>query len=262
MTQEEKAKAYDEALKVLHKYDGAHIMFTQDLKEEMFPELKESEDERIRKALIEFVKSRGGFKQEYIAWLENKAEQKPAWSKEDENHIDSLLERLKGLCRNEFIRTRFAINEDEDWLKSIKDRVLPQPKQEWNEEDEIYISDVLWCVEQARKVAKDENDMGTTWCAENWLKSIKDRIQPQPKQEWSEEDEDKLKTVISFMNSNPAINPFYDKMCLKDWLKSLKDRYTWKPSDEQMEALEKECIAHSNYELCRLLEQLKKLRGE
>ena len=46
---EEKAKCYDEALKVLHKYDGANIMFTQDLKEEMFPELKESEDERIRK---------------------------------------------------------------------------------------------------------------------------------------------------------------------------------------------------------------------
>ena len=52
MTQEEKARAYDEALKVLHKYDGANIMFTQDLKEEMFPELKESEDEMIRKEII------------------------------------------------------------------------------------------------------------------------------------------------------------------------------------------------------------------
>ena len=37
----------------------------------IFPELLESEDDRIRKELIEFVKSRGGFKQEYIAWLEN-----------------------------------------------------------------------------------------------------------------------------------------------------------------------------------------------
>lgn len=56
---EEKAKAYDEALKVLHKYDGANIMFTQDLKEEMFPELKKSKnentDEKIRKALIKLV---------------------------------------------------------------------------------------------------------------------------------------------------------------------------------------------------------------
>ena len=57
MTQEEKAKAYDEALKVLHKYDGANIMFTQSLKEEMFPELKEeTEDEKIRQLLLRFVK--------------------------------------------------------------------------------------------------------------------------------------------------------------------------------------------------------------
>lgn len=47
----EKAKAYDEALKVLHKYDGVNIMFSQSLKEEMFPELKESEDERMRKCV-------------------------------------------------------------------------------------------------------------------------------------------------------------------------------------------------------------------
>ena len=45
--------------------------------EHFFPELKESEDERIRKELIEFVKSRGGFKQEYITWLEKQKEKKP-----------------------------------------------------------------------------------------------------------------------------------------------------------------------------------------
>ena len=74
----EKAKAYDEALKVLHKYDGANIMFTQDLKEEMFPELKESEDEKIRKGIIrnlEYLMDRAeGFVKdelkERIAWLE------------------------------------------------------------------------------------------------------------------------------------------------------------------------------------------------
>ena len=55
LTIEQKAKAYDEALKVLHKYDGANIMFTQDLKEEMFPELKEEdEDERTRKEIVRF----------------------------------------------------------------------------------------------------------------------------------------------------------------------------------------------------------------
>jgi len=37
---------------------------------------EESKDERIRKELIEFVKSRGGFKQEYIAWLETQGAHK------------------------------------------------------------------------------------------------------------------------------------------------------------------------------------------
>ena len=65
-----------------------------------------------------------------------KIEQKPAeWSEEDEQHVDSLLKRLEGLCRNEFERTRFAINEDKDWLKSLKNRI--QPKQELSEEDDI-----------------------------------------------------------------------------------------------------------------------------
>jgi hypothetical protein len=48
---------------------------------------------------------------------------KPVWSEEDEQHIDSLLKRLDGLCRNEFERTRFAINEDKDWLESLKERI-------------------------------------------------------------------------------------------------------------------------------------------
>ena len=48
---------------------------------------------------------------------------KSTWSEEDEEHIDSLLKRLDGLCRNEFERTRFAINEDKDWLKSLKQRI-------------------------------------------------------------------------------------------------------------------------------------------
>ena len=58
-----------------------------------------------------------------IAWLEKQGRQKPAWSEEDEQHIDSLLKRLEGLCRNEFERTRFAISEDKDWLKSLKERI-------------------------------------------------------------------------------------------------------------------------------------------
>lgn len=56
--------------------------------------------------------------------FKNQSEQKPTdWSEEDKEHIDSLLKRLEGLCRNKFERTRFAISEDENWLKSLKERI-------------------------------------------------------------------------------------------------------------------------------------------
>lgn len=80
---EQKAKAYDEALKVLHKYDGTNIMFSQGLKEEMFPELRESEDERIKKEITELVmlptwKTEKEFhrRKELVAWLEKQGEKK------------------------------------------------------------------------------------------------------------------------------------------------------------------------------------------
>ena len=179
MTTEEKAKAYDEALERARKlYEQGTI--TESLGY-VFPELKESEDERIRKAIISGMKSlqeKGKYTEfahipmnDVFAWLEKQGEQKPtiemitseeslgidsetynkivdeciygekksqrmisaeakeamydkpAWSEKDEQHIDSLLKRLDGLCRNEFERTRFAINEDEDWLKSLKVRI-------------------------------------------------------------------------------------------------------------------------------------------
>ena len=53
-----------------------------------------------------------------------KIEHKTALSEKDNEHVNSLLKRLDGLCRKEFTTTRFAINEDEDWLKSLKESTL------------------------------------------------------------------------------------------------------------------------------------------
>lgn len=138
MTQEEKAKRYDEALeraKNLHKdaIDMGNSIRAKQC-EIIFPELKESEDKKIRKELTEFLKSASEGRLDiltpyktfgkWLTWLEKQGEQKPTeWSEEDGKHIDSLLKRLDGLCRNEFERTRFAISEDEDWLKSLKERI-------------------------------------------------------------------------------------------------------------------------------------------
>lgn len=61
MTQEEKAKAYDEALErakemITAMTDKGGVAKIDDI-QYLFPELKESEDERIRKGLIEIFNS-------------------------------------------------------------------------------------------------------------------------------------------------------------------------------------------------------------
>lgn len=70
MTEKEKAKAYDDAIERAKKLYGKGIT------EEIFPELKESEDERIKKAIIEFFESEDDNttyslvrKKDIIAWL-------------------------------------------------------------------------------------------------------------------------------------------------------------------------------------------------
>ena len=73
----------------------------------------------------------------------------------------------------------------------------------------------------------------------DWLKSLKNRVQPQIK-EWSEEDENLSYWAIQ--NLTELKNRFGENYgvsgkCI-DWLKSLKGRMTWKPSEEQMQVFE------------------------
>ena len=76
---EQKAQRYDEALeKAKRLYEKGTI--TESLCH-IFPELKESEDEKIRKELIDIFKGKTSYTSEedakrYIAWLEKQGEQK------------------------------------------------------------------------------------------------------------------------------------------------------------------------------------------
>lgn len=50
---------------------------------------------------------------------------------------------------------------------------------------------------------------------------IKDRVQSQPKQKWSEEDERLYSGLMGLIYSTPHCN---SRKKISDWLKSLKDR--------------------------------------
>ena len=58
-----------------------------------------------------------------------------------------------------------------------------------------------------------------------WLDELKDRVQPQPKQEWSVEDKSKVQRICKYLNE--AKKYYADitevRECM-DWLKSLEDR--------------------------------------
>ena len=96
---EEKAKAYDEALekanalyKIAEPMSGCNVII-----ETLFPELKESDDKRIRKAIIELVKQSSEIlnksnQNDMLAWLEKQGRQKSVWHNEDEEpQRDSLI---------------------------------------------------------------------------------------------------------------------------------------------------------------------------
>ena len=155
---EEKAKAYDEALKVLHKYDGAHIMFTQDLKEEMFPELAESEDEKIRKRLLfnfEVLGKEewGGLKvKDICAWFYKQSEQKPTeWKQENVEELNDFENAMMHIGGSFFGEHQGL---DPNNTACVKEQAkylleLAQNSTEWSEEEESTINEVIMNYESA-----------------------------------------------------------------------------------------------------------------
>ena len=158
-----------EAMKILKDFHDKSALFSvRTALDTIIPELKESEDEKIRKDIVFYIAANhkdDGEKARWLYWLEKLSEQKSAWS----------------------------------------------------EEDEAGLGDALWAVQQARTLAKDENDMGNLWYAEKWLNSLKSRLQPN--QYWSKEDE---KIYQSILDDTVQENQLDDKQT--NWLKSLKDR--------------------------------------
>ena len=123
---EEKAKRYDEAIKLVNSkwyYKNQPCFINVS---ELFPEFKENKDENIKKWLIEYFqeyKSTGieGFANglkidSIIAWIEKQIEQKPTWSEDDELMQKDVVE---------FIETGWSDRGKSHlvyWLKSLKNR--------------------------------------------------------------------------------------------------------------------------------------------
>lgn len=279
-TIKQKAEAYDEALEIAKEYHKQ--LLNEDNPEwaseieKIFPELKESEDERIRKGIIrnlEYLanKSEGFYKDELkerIAWLEKQGEKqrgKSALEAVNEEKVNNankvepkfqvgdtmrtLQEAADGYtdgmpvvvfidkeyyhCTNELI----AIKDQDDYeFPPINVKQKPiykvEPTPAWSEVDKDFMYDTLSNLTELKD--RYGEGYGNVGKCIDWLKSLKERVQPQQKKEWSEDDEEEFQIAIDTLVEA-------GQHASADWLQSLKDIYTWKPSEEQMDALQYVC---------------------
>ena len=151
---------------------------------------------------------------------------------EDEpNHIDYVK------AENCEIISGYAIKENGSPYPT-KPAVFSKKKPAaWSEEDGMILSLIVNSLRFIRDTLSHDDkytvDVGSFESQIEWLQSLQDRVQPQPKQEWSEEDEKIFRTILS-----DGIRGAELDMLQVNWLKSLKGRLKpqnrWKPSELQL----------------------------
>ena len=288
-------KKYKEALERMKSWaKGEHPeCFTEAQKtaEFIFPELKESDDDRIRKEILAFInrkKSLGSVNPEelgksnsWIAWLEKQG-------KKDEeililkDQIESLHAAIKALKETHRIELEKQDEKTSDKIvekaRTEKQRVLLTETDgsaniDWDCRSLDDVKILLKCgLEFIRTIEADKQiltDSRFGGCSirvpTRYDKGIK---QNEQKSSWSEEDE---KIYQSIMDDTVQENQLDGKQI--DWLRNIKYRHlsqpnnTWKPSDEQITWLYRAADDASKDSrmkqiLNELLSDLKKLREE
>lgn len=133
-------------------------------------------------------------------------------------------------------------------LKAIRDGEynLPNPV-EWSEEDEKPFNDVLSGLKYAYEDLINNKSLDSAKDikeAFDWMQARVKNFRPQPKQEWSEEDKERLEAIIAYLTFENENRGFIgqDRFTAGDlihWLKSLHERLVIQPKKEWSEEDEK-----------------------
>lgn len=227
---EEKAKRYYEIIKKANKMHNENCEICKACLEELIPELAESEDERIRKWIIEniqetldvdgFFEGQKTMAKESIAWLEkqSKASKVEQAMREVEEKAEAFTEAHKG-------------ETSEEILAQMRGEQKP-----WSEEDDYN----LQCCIAKIQYDIDNGRIGRNRELLTWLKSFKDRVQP--KQEWKQENTHDLtdfENVMmhigdSFFGQYAGLDP-NDTIAIKEQatiLLGLVPKQEWNKEDE------------------------------
>lgn len=130
--------------------------------EYIFPVLKESNDEKIRKEIISALKFANikGIYNKHIAWLEKQGEQKPVDFKAKDWYVSKVDGKIHNMTYNP------------------TDKVEPNPT--WSEADERNLKSIMKIIKEKAfadyDVDEDNNMLGIYGILESWLKSLKERM--------------------------------------------------------------------------------------
>ena len=188
MTQEEKAKAYDKALEIAKawcKLDNNDLC-NDDL-ETLFPELKESEDEKIRKDVLAFIRREGQHIDKYkwhkwITWLEKQGEKQKKvsiwkhWKDGIAGNGEGKQIYLTKTGNIYDISSCLGCECDYIELSELDSllRDKQASKQKWTEEDERHYATIIKALHSSGAITPIDMEL-----AEKWFKSLKKMMEEQ-----------------------------------------------------------------------------------
>ena len=217
----------------------------------LFPDVLESEDERLRKELIAMVKEDWPGRDDVLAWIEKQGGQKA-------DDFADYKEAIKYVVQHYVIP-----DEIDDELRAIFKGEWKSP--EWSERDERILYGVIETemymlnVVNGVKAFDVGNETIRKECEEEltWLKSLK----PKSREEWSTKDSKMMNEIILDLkllkrrDTGAEGKAAYQEEI--DWLESIKPNH-WKPTEYELEVL-KLAAEKDGTCLMGLYEQLKKL---
>ena len=237
--------------------------------ETLIPELAGSEDERILASIADCVGLMGEdgnvfsnhnvTKAQVLSWLEKQKEQKrPEFC--NGHCADCELKEQKPAEWNDTDMKEARANLISvcmDWERGKQTTLLPivavraryflehltEPKPaEWSEEDEHRRTDAIYFLESAKSHYADTSEIEKTIL---WLQSLSSNLKKKNEDvaklcsnEWSEEDEEKLKAICTYLRGYSRLAKLSDKLRFNEYCDFLKSLHpSWKPTEHQMTIL-------------------------
>ena len=210
-------------------------------------------------------------------FLDEQGEQKPADKVEPKFKIGDIVIVKPMSCHGkifkgepfkivDIIEDNYVSDDGKTYSISLQDGwELVEQKLKWDEEDEDMLYKTIVVIN--RLCAEEKEYVWSISTLEKifyWLKSLKDKVQPQPKQEWTKEDAVRFYSCLKRLGTG---NPSQPETINSKWFKEhVSPQKQWKPTEEQIKALELSIVSFVpktdpalRRPLNELLEQLKAL---